>query len=196
MLDAELYEKTGRVRTPSLPALSDDEVEVIEVGGDSAGVVAKSRSSGSTCICRCEGGKAGPVRAQTEEKTEDVRRDPHLVQCIGEDEDDDVRGPEERLKSEPSASSSEESLQGTDTKFVPSEEELESTSNNTSSCEADDVSVEDTQNSEEEVSEDIEEEANQVHTRYNFFCPQWFITCNCNLQVLQICKVRVLTCLQ
>lgn len=163
LLDAELYAKTGRIRTSSPPTVSDDDLEIVDLLSDSDRGVQKSHKSGSLGICRCEEETGGTIQVVLEEKTKESLREPHLVVCVGKEAEDEKRTLEVEVKAEPSSSPTEDSVQETDSKFVPSDSELDLESNCTSTS-SEDVNTEDTEKLEDEASEDIEEVADQVRS--------------------------------
>lgn len=150
--------------------LSDVDLEIVEVAADFAVVPGKSSKSESLGLCRSEATTSGSVQARTREKPDELLRDPHLVLCVEEGAEGDVGGADEQLKSVHSASSSEETLERTDSEFLPTDAELQ-TEDNITLCESEEVSFEDTENSEEEGSDGIEE---QVQT-LNFSSLIWHI---------------------
>lgn len=162
LIDADLYAKTGRVRTPSPAVESDEDLEIIDIEDDSFGGVAKSRKSVSAGICRCEATSAGTAIAQSSQKTEELVRDAHIVVCVEDSGEEDVRSLEDLVKAEPESSSSEEAVEGTASDFVPSDAEQESETNCTCT-ESEDVTCEDTDNNTEEDTDDCEEVEEQVH---------------------------------
>lgn len=179
LLDAELYARTGRVRSPCPVTLSDDKVEVVEIRSDSADGVRKSQERGSTDYCRCDEARRGGPEAQAGNPTGKFLWEPHQVVCVEDEPEQKQLCSKEPVEREPSSSPSKETLHETNSEFVPSAAELEtdtnsslSTSEKTSSTRSDNSDVEASEEdaSEEDAPEDIEQLANQVSFFFFWYC--------------------------
>lgn len=151
LLDAELFGRTGRIKTPSPPLVSDEDLEVVDLLSDSDGVHGEAKNSRSEGVCRCEEVQKASVEAPVQESKEETLREPHFVVCVGEEpENEDIDVPEKEDAAQ-STSESEESEHRSDSEFVPSEEEPESDNTCSESCTEDDSTEE--EGSEDDITE-------------------------------------------
>lgn len=167
LLDANLYARTGRVRTPSPKPVSDDDLEIIEIDSESGGCVLKPRQSGSAGICRCKEATDGSAEAQLEVKKIDLNWEAHWVLCVGEDAEDEQRSLGGPVDTDTTASPTKDSEHDTYSDFLPSDAELVSEGICTT-FESEDVSVDGTGNSQEEATDDSDGVPDQVKTAVHF----------------------------
>lgn len=116
--DADLFAKTGRIRTPSPPALSEEDVVILERLSNSIGVSSKSKKRADLGMCKCAGKKGESAPPVPEKGSVELLREAHLVLCVGQVVEEERRTTVVVEKSEPSLSPSGNTLQGTDSEFV------------------------------------------------------------------------------
>jgi hypothetical protein len=155
-----LYAKTGRIRTPSPLAESEEELEIVDLLSDSDVIVEEEEKKKSLGNCLCGEKPSGAVVIARPEENPEPLREAHLVVCEEEGPDNNDVSVQVEKEAVATSSVSTDTVHSTDSDFVPGESEPESEGGSTSSS-AELVNTDD-EGTEEGSSEDCAAEGTKT----------------------------------